>query len=70
MKERTTQHDQMNKIPKAFFGTGHCRIDLVDTRAVATIELATDGVGQELFGQATGEGFFPCNNKLPELVHR
>ena len=70
MKERTTQHDQLNKIPKAFFGTGHCRIDLVDTRAVATIELATDGVGQELFGQAAGEVFILGDNQVPELVNR
>jgi hypothetical protein len=52
----------MNKIPKTFFGTGHCRTDLVDTRAVATIELAADGVSEQLFGQATGEGFILGDN--------
>lgn len=62
MKERTTKHDRMNKIPKTFFGTGHCRTDLVDTRAVATIELAADGVSEQLFGQATGEGFILGDN--------
>lgn len=69
MKKRTTQHDRMNKIPKAFFGTGHCRTDLVDTRAITTIELPTDGVGQELLGQATGKGFVLRDNQLPKLVH-
>ena len=59
----------MNKIPKTFAGTGHFLADLVDGRAVATVELAADGIGQKFLGQAANKGFFLCNNQASELVH-
>ena len=57
----------MNKIPKAFAGTGHFLADLVDGRAVATVQLAADGIGQKFLGQAASEGFVLGDNQLPEL---
>ena len=41
-----TQDNQMNQIPKTFAGTRHPLYHLVDGKAVATVELATDGIGQ------------------------
>ncbi len=57
----------MNKIPKTFAGTGHFLADLVDGRAVATVELAADGIGQKFLGQAANKGFFLIDDQLPEL---
>ena len=64
-----TQDNQMNQIPKTFAGTGHPLHHLVDGRAVATVELAADGIGEKFLGQAANKGFFVCNNEVPELVH-
>ena len=59
----------MNEIPKPFAITRHRLADAVDGGSVATVKLATDGIGQELLGQATGKGFVLRDNQLPKLVH-
>ena len=61
--------DGLDEIPEAFILLGHFLADLVDARAVAAVQLAADGVGQELLGQATGKGFVLRDNQLPKLVH-
>ena len=60
-----TENNRMKKITKTFARTGHTLYHLVDGRAVATVELATDGIGQKFLGQAANKGFFPYNNQTP-----
>ena len=59
--------DGLNEITEALVGAGHFLADLVDARAIAAVQLATDGVGEKFLGQATGEGFVLRDNQLPEL---
>ena len=67
MAEDGAGDDGLNEIAYSFFGASHFLADTVDGGAVVAVEFAADGVGEEFFGKAAGEGFFPGGDELAKL---
>ena len=67
LEEALAGDDGLDEIPEAFILAGPFLGDLVDARAVAAVVFTADGIGEQLLGQATGEGFVLQANQLPEL---
>ena len=67
LQEALAGDDGLDEVSEAFILAGHFLADLVDARAVAAVEFAADGVGEQLLGETAGEGFVLRGNQLPEL---
>ena len=67
LEEALARDDGLDEIPESLVVAGHFLADLVDARAVAAVEFAADGVGEQLLGQAAGEDIVLRANQLSEL---
>ena len=57
----------MDEVPEALVLSGNFLDDAVYGRAISTVQFASNSIGEQLFGEAAGEGFVLGANQLPEL---
>ena len=67
LQEALASDDGLDEISEALVGAGHFLADPVDARAIAAVQFAADGIGEQFPGETAGEGFVLRDNQLPEL---
>ena len=61
------QDNQLNEVAQAFARLFHLTGDGIDGGAIAAVQFAADGIGEQFPGETAGEGFVLRDNQLPEL---